>query len=293
MRTPMKADEFFATPYSERQLITFVEDSELDNYWFKRNDFTQGVSGLSIFATAGVCIIFAVPALFSFPLIAASGPVVYRICRHFYPKEAKKPLGRILLIRKTWSPQFTLPPGHPRGRVVFAGHPAEPQNYIPIADFHRYTFEHKFSEILSILMHLGAKKIEVSHVRGWGQDFSEKLSINIPKLSISMPKIELTQQAGVSQRKQSTILYEAELSGGKTVSMPNNLVWFPHESTWKQVVEGRTKFGLKTFSLYLQYQEDYGINVGLGTSVVKTGLDLGGKFEQYESTTWEIRGTFL
>ena len=135
-------------------------------------------------------------------------------------------------------------------------------------------------------MHLGANKIVVEHVRGWGQDFSEKLSVGIPK-------VELAQQAGVSQLDRSAILYEAELSGSETVSMPNDLVWFPHESTWKQVVEGRTKFGLKKFSLNLQYQEDYGINVGLEARVEKAGLDLGGQFERHQSTTWWIHGTFL
>jgi len=134
-------------------------------------------------------------------------------------------------------------------------------------------------------MHLGATKIEVKHVRGWGQDFSEKLSIGIPR-------VEVSQQVGVSQRERSSILYEAKLSGGDTVALPANLVWLPHESTWKQVVEGRTKFGLQTFSLNLQYQEDYGINIGLKAGVEKAGLDLGGQFEKHQSTTWEIRGSF-
>jgi hypothetical protein len=228
MRTLTTADEFFAAPYSERQLITFVEDSELDHRWRKRSDFVYAVGGWTGLLSIGASMIFfPVPTLLTVPLVVGSPFLAAGIAGAFYPKEAKKLLGRILLIRKTWSSQFTLPPGHPRGRVVFAGHPTEPHNYIPIADFHRYTFEHKFSEILSILMHLGAKKIEVRHVRGWDQGFSEKLSIKIPKLSISMPKIELTQEAGVSQRKQSAILYEAELRGRETVSMPKNLVWPP------------------------------------------------------------------
>jgi hypothetical protein len=199
----------------------------------------------------------------------------------------KRKLSRfVVLVKKAWSPRFKLPPGQPLAHVVFAGHPAEPQSYIPMSDFHRYTFEHKFSEILSILMHLGANKIQVKHIRGWGQDFSEKLSINVPQ-------VELTQKAGVSQHERSAILYEAQLSGSMGMSLPDNLLWFPYESTWKQVVEGRTKFGLKTFFLNLQYQEDYGINVGLKASIEKKGLEIGGQFEQYQSTVWEISGTFL
>jgi hypothetical protein len=266
----MNPDNFFAAPYGDRQLITFVEDSVLDKTppkWpdylenpFKSLDFKNPFANWAMRAMGLTAENMSV----TWGVTLAVG--VYRLLAVHLPKEAKDPPGGILLIRKSWSPRFILPPGHPRARVVFAGHPAEPQNYIPIADFHRYTFEHKFSEILSILMHLGAKKIEVKHVRGWGQDFSEKLSVGIPT-------VELGQQAGVSQRDRSAILYDAELSGSKTMSMPDNLVWLPHESTWKQVVEGRTKFGLKTFSLNLQYQEDYGINVRLKACVEKVGLE--------------------
>ena len=76
----------------------------------------------------------------------------------------------------------------------------------------------------------------------------------------------------------STLLYEAELEGGASVPLPANLVWLPHESTWKQVVEGRTRFGLKTFSLNLQYAEDYGVNLGLKAEIEGARLDLGGDF---------------
>jgi len=191
----------------------------------------------------------------------------------------------ILLIRKSWAPRFSLPPGHPRVGVVFVGHPAAPSNYIPIADFHRYTFEHKFSEILSILMHLGADNIEVAHVRGWGQDFSSKLSIGIPSVSVG-------QDVVASNSRGTSLLYKAELPGHSEPSIPQDLVWYHHESTWKQVAEGRMKFGLRNFSLNLQYQEDYGINAALKGKVKKIGLDVGGEFEQHQSTTWEIRGSF-
>ncbi len=291
----MNVDEFLSLPYGDRQLITFVPDAiverppqkelQSEDPSQKSKSTTTAFTG----ATAGAAMASAAAFAASHMLLLGLPAIAGGIATYFFLRSMKdrqvEAAPRIHLLRKSWATHFILPPGHPRQQVVFAGHPAEPRNYIPIADFHRYSFEHKFSEILSILMHLGARQIEVRHVRGWGQDFSERLAIGIPRATVS-------QRATSMVREQNTVLYEAELSGGTSVPLPKDLVWLPHESTWKQIVEGRTKFGLKTFSLNLQYQEDYGVNLGLKAEIEKAGLDLGGQFEKHQSTTWEIRGTF-
>src|SRR5262249_36015264 len=51
------------------------------------------------------------------------------------------------------------PPGQPRELVVYIGHPAMENVYYPAAQFHRMTFEHKFSEAIKLLMALGATEI--------------------------------------------------------------------------------------------------------------------------------------
>jgi hypothetical protein len=285
-------DDFFGLPYGDRQLITFVEDSYLDEPPQKLLDPNlvrllklayETMPGTALVSVAVPLARLVAP---NFRMQIPLPPGIFDAFDHFLrSKQAKKGPDNLRFIRKSWSSRFTLPPGHPRDRVVFAGHPADPHNYMPVADFHRLTFEHKFSEILSILMHLGASKIQVRHICGWDQDFSAKLSIDVPG-------VELAQGAGVSQHKRGAILFEAELSGSDTVSMPVNLVWFPHESTWKQVVAGRTHHGLTSFLLNIEYQDDYGINVSLKTLLEKKGLEIGGQFKQHRSTTWEICGTF-
>jgi hypothetical protein len=290
----MDADEFLDLAYGDRQLITFVPDAQVERPPQKELESKDPAKGTTTLQGAAVGTAAATAAaaaltagglsIIALPVLPAVAVAAYLVAKwHVATKSAEVP--RIHLLRKSWAAHFMLPPGHPRSGVVFAGHPAEPKNYIPIADFHRYSFEHKFSEILSILMHLGAQRIEVRHVRGWGQDFSERLSIGIPRVTIS-------QSFDSTRREQSTLLYDAELEGGASIALPTNLVWLPHESTWKQIVEGRTKFGLKTFSLNLQYQEDYGVNLGLKAEIEAAHLDLGGDFEKHQSTTWEIRGTF-
>jgi hypothetical protein len=168
---------------------------------------------------------------------------------------------------------------------VFAGHPLEKTTYFPIADFHRALFEDKFCEIIDILIDLGANKITVKHVVGWGQDISGKIAIGIPD---SSAKVE----SGTKNKEQSEILYEAELSGGPPSVVIENLKWYPNERAWQQVVKARTKKGLRNFRLNLLYQQDFGVNASLNVEVQKVGLEVGGEFQSHRSTIWEIQGTF-
>ena len=172
---------------------------------------------------------------------------------------------------------------------MYAGHPAIPQVYVPLADFHRLTFEHKFSEVISLLMHLGAKTIKVEHVAGWGTDFSSRLNVGLPS---GVPSIDIGAEASTSQKQQQTLLFDAELENTQTPSLPDNLVWYPYESTWQQVANGRRKFGLKNFNLSLNYNDDYGINAGIKLKIDKVNLDAGGSFEKHTATTWRIYGSF-
>ncbi len=205
-------------------------------------------------------------------------------------REAKdEGVENLIPVAKSKISLFQLPPGHPRNGLVYAGHPGIPTVYVPLADFHRLTFEHKFAEVVSLLMHLGAKTFKVEHVTGWGAEFSSHLSIGLPAIA---PKVEVEAEAGSKQQTQQTLLFHATLDNKQAPSLPANLVWYPYEATWQQVAEGRLKFGLKDFLLYLNYNDDFGINAGLKLKIEKAGLDIGGTFERLTATTWRISGEF-
>ncbi|NER36683.1 MAG: hypothetical protein F6J93_22315 [Oscillatoria sp. SIO1A7] len=99
-------------------------------------------------------------------------------------------------------------------------------------------------------------------------------------------------EAGAKEGSKSQLLYEATLKGAVEPSIPENIVWYRHEPTWKSIAEGRLKFGLKNFSLNVSYEDDFGVHAGLKASAIKAGLDIGGKFEDHQSTVWRIEGTF-
>ena len=50
---------------------------------------------------------------------------------------------------------------------MYVGHPVDPTTYVPVADFHRFLFEHKVAEALRLIRSLGAVTVEVVRVEGW------------------------------------------------------------------------------------------------------------------------------
>lgn len=106
------------------------------------------------------------------------------------------------------------------------------------------------------------------------------------------PEIDIGSEAGSKEHTKQTILFHAELNNEQPPSLPTNLVWYPYEATWQQIAEGRLTFGLKNFLLYLNYNDDFGINAGLKLKIEKAGLDLGGTFERQIATSWRISGDF-
>lgn len=193
----------------------------------------------------------------------------------------------VLPVPRSESAKLLFPPGHPQDGVLYVGHPTVHEIYYPTAQFHRLTFEHKFSEAIELLMALGAIEIDVEHQVGWGKEFSTNLNVPAGKAGE-----QVGTTAGGDTEKQRHLLFQISLEGTSDPSVPDELVWYPHEPTWQQVARARIKYGMKSFSLSLQYENDFGINADLEVMAGNAGLNLGGRFVSHESTIWEIQGSF-
>ncbi|MDC3958541.1 hypothetical protein KEG38_32095 [Polyangium jinanense] len=193
---------------------------------------------------------------------------------------------RVLQVAKSEASQLVFQPGHPRDGVLYVGHPAKPDLYYSAAEFHRFTFEHKVSEAINLLMHLGATRIRVESVAGWSREFAARLTVPLG------PGEAIGGEVGGERSTSSSILYEARLRGTKAPRVPEQLVWYPHEPTWQSVAGGRLDFGLREFSLGVVYEQDYGINAKFKADAHEAGFDLGGRFEEHAATTWRIAGEF-
>ncbi len=278
----MKIDEFLEQNYIDRQLVIFVDD---EMYEAKTQAEENGNSSPNNenYIKALLTIINPIASL---KKQINAYKILFREIVDAINK-LKASGVKINLLPKSIISNLNLLPGHPRNKVIYAGNPVEKKNFIPLADFHRITFEHKFSEILSILMHLGATEITVEHITGWGKEFSSQLSVPISEYNA-----DIEADVDIKNSKKKSIIFKAKLKGNETPCLPDNLIWYDFENTWQKIAEGRIKFGLENFNLNLQYNDDFGINSSFIAKIEKDGFQLGGKYEKHISTVWNINGIF-
>lgn len=281
MEEDTEAPPILELPYSDRQLI-LVSDDQLVQATEKQarlalHEKQQGFDWKKI---AEAALIDIIPLPFSRTLEATARETIRSWGR------AREEGASVLPVGKTAAQHIDFPPGHPRDGVLYVGHPAKPSLYFTMADFHRVVFEHKFCEAIELLMSLGATSIRVEHVSGWSKEFSARISVPLADADDAS-----TGEAGAKRGASQSLLYEANLAGVEP-SLPDDLVWYHHEPTWQSIANGRLKYGLNDFSLSVSYQDDFGINAGLKVALAKTGLDVGGKFEDHQSTVWRLEGKF-
>lgn len=266
-------------PYAERQLIVVVSDEvvEASNEAERKVLEQQGIDWPRIGDIAASL------------LLGRAGELALEATKEIIKAWSRVRASGIDVIQVgvSESASIDFAPGHPRNGVLYIGHPAMPSVYYSTAEFHRVTFEHKVSEAVNLLMHLGATKIRVEHVMGWSRDFSSRLTIPLGQSGESG-----SAEAGAKASAATQILYEATLSGTTEPRIPENLVWYPHEPTWQTIAQGRVEFGLQDFSLGITYEDDFGVHAGLKATVLKAGLEIGGSFEDHRSTVWRLDGSF-
>jgi len=254
-------------PYNRRRIIV-VSDTP--------HAATSGrMSSRVIRAVAPAAGIYGVAALVAFDLVKA--------------RKAMRQGGQDLVrVSSADATQLRFPVGHPRGKVAYIGHPVDPPVYIPVADFHRFLFEHKVAEALRLIRSLGAVTVAVERLEGWDQSIGVKLGVALP--DVSQP--DVSASAGQERSSTHAVLSTMRLKPIMTPSIPSGCVWLPHEPLWQEVAEARMESGLDSFVLDVRSTDDYGVNASLKALVLKAGLDAGGAFVEHRSTLWRLQGTF-
>ena len=147
-----KSEPFLEMPYAKRQLIVVVDDQVVEAERTAR--VSTGAESNKVDWTE----VFKKSLLYiTIPTIALGIEVVKTIWDEGI---------NVLPVSRSESTALLFPPGHPRDSLLYVGHPTIREIYYPAAQFHRMTFEHKFSEAIELLMALGATEIKVEHQSG-------------------------------------------------------------------------------------------------------------------------------
>ncbi|WP_441000272.1 hypothetical protein [Fodinibius sp. SL11] len=264
----MTENELQSIPKSKRRLIVFTDE----------NASNSDARTETKFELSEINKLF-LPQLFPF------GGLAYELIKS--SMNARKSGIDLSIIPTRAVKHLSLPPNHPQEKVIYVIHPVNDLEYIPISSFHHFAFKHKFAEVIRLLSHLGATSIKGEYIHGYGKEFLGKAGAEINGVG------EVEGKGEKKSSKNRQLIYEANLAGTTTPTLPDDLSWYHYEPTWKAIAESRMKFGLKDFDLRLEYSDNYGIDAEFKAKVQNSGFQVKGEFDQFKKTTWHFYGTFL
>ena len=285
----VKNNGIAGVPYYERQLITIVPDEVKEAEKKADEEIDETKNEKKSKSTDYVEIVRNILQISTKPQILIANTVIQlgieaiKAVKDLYSKGIE-----IHTISSSESAQLLFPPGHPRRKILYVGHPASVNVYFPFTDFHGLMFESKFSEAVTLLMALGAETLNIEQIEGWGYEMSSELSLPIP----NAPEAKVAFDASSNKNKNNSLLFSASLTPNHKPIIPDNLAWYHYEPTWKMVSNGRLRYGLNEFSLNVSYKDDYGIGAKLKGEIEKAGFEVGSNFTRHTATVWNISGKF-
>jgi hypothetical protein len=278
--------DLFDKPYHERQLIAFIPDAvynESQNARPPEKLDANSALGAALIGLLGrrmlTRFVFLPGGWFAVELPLA----IFQLWQQWRDKQRRK---HVLLVPQSLSRHLSLPVGHPsRRNQVYAGHPADPKTYFPLAEFHRFMFEHKYAELLRLLSSLGAKKIKGKYIRGWKRDL-------ITDTSLEAAQVKGSGHFSRNTADNSSIVCDIELNNDRKPKLPDSLVWYPFENIWQELARERLNHGLTKITVNLEYVDDFGISAKLKTQIQAAKFELGGRFKDHSQTIWEFAVDF-
>jgi hypothetical protein len=269
-----KQIEISALPYDQRRMIV-VGDAEAASPVYAARRFTLLTDSPGMRVAAGALQAYA-----------AYMRVYTRPWS--YLTRGSSVQAQLLAVKTSEAATLRFPVGHPRRKVVYVGHPIDPVMYMPIAQFHTFLFQHKVAEALRLIRSLGADSVDVIRMEGWDLGVGIDLAMPLP----GAEQVEVGAKAGLKRGQGDSVMISMRLKPSGEPSVPDNLVWLPHEPFWQEVVDARLTSGLLSFDVDVRSLDDYGVNANVKAMIAKSGLEAGGSFVEHRTTWWRLKGTF-
>jgi hypothetical protein len=87
-------------------------------------------------------------------------------------------------------------------------------------------------------------------------------------------------------------VFEEHFRPTSSPKIPNDLVWFGHEATWQSLASRRIQFNTASFKAELRYEDSFGIDASVKVGLNGMGVDLGGRFADFQETVWKFEGEY-
>jgi len=170
--------------------------------------------------------------------------------------------------------KLKFPPNHPKKGELYLGHPFRKNVYFPFENAEFLLFESQVMELTKILGKIGARKIEIEHIKGESSEIIQNIQKNISQdtqntsslgVNVKLHSVNLSasqnkqnnsenqsdlEQQSRSNKKISVIL---NFEKPQTIEKPdaNEFIWYSHNEGWQDIVHQRMNNGVIDYSLVI------------------------------------------
>ncbi|MBP1931828.1 hypothetical protein [Ammoniphilus resinae] len=272
------------SPYEERQYLYIVKNAEERERIVKQdNDIQSGKGILALISASllgGASLLFTRNKGFSgmkrFGLAslatATTGIGLDMILSSLKLNE------RLKLITFEEARNIKFKDVKPIENMIYVINPMDPTFYHKAPTFHEEMEDHKFSEAINLLQALGATEITAIKVENYG----------------TRGAVDFTAGNGeVHSDHQSRTYYHTRHNPRHKPSIPEGLVWYHNELQWKNIAEGRLRYGMESIEMEVELSNDFGIN---GKLIKDLGnalkLNVSTDYKEFKKTLIKISAVF-
>lgn len=307
---PSEAVDVARLPYLERQTVIVVSDGEaaearaalrgvaLENSPSAAPEVGERLQTDPLFALALASAVelgwirgpkadLLVKGLPYLPILAGRARDFHRTYRSW-----RRARTATLLISTTEQAQLRWPKGDPVRDQIYAGSPADPRTYYPLATFHDDVFFERASELRRLLSRLGARRVKATHSVVQGSGTRGRLTGGIEKLGASF-----RGKAAHNTSRNLHEMFDREMSGGAPSprdEIAHDLHWVAKEPDWQELIEERFADRLRKDKLVFRSDTDFGLGAGVNAAVegLPSEVSVGGKFKRYQRRQVELEMEF-
>ena len=205
--------------------------------------------------------------------------------------------------------KLVFPAGHPQNGCTYIQHPLQANLYFEVNEFHNSLLERKQNELLRLLDSLGAysARVEVRHERREDTNREAKLQLD-GKGSYGVAKGTAAYSGSESRQTLSAFSQSATkdwtFNPPEKPALPDNLVFYPTEETWKNLATSVLRGGLKRATVDLEYKSEYGVtekrleDISASTKLVLPSFEMhlkssfSSNLHRLTSTQWHYEAIF-
>ncbi len=182
--------------------------------------------------------------------------------------------------------QFRFPVNHPVDGVCYACSDAEPDLYVPLADFHRYMYEAKMVAFHLLCANLGMKTCRVIYAENNGRDITG--NVGVSDIPTEVGPVSFQAKAGRKDRSCENTNIHLELPRPKVPPKKTPSGWMNGEPTWQMMEKLRLENSVTRYQAEFEYSTDMGINAEAAAKIANVGLNIGGAYQEMKRQRWEF-----